>query len=47
MTRIAKFTALALTVVSLSACMSESIDADSTEGIITITHTGMGTVYWQ
>ena len=39
---------IAIAALTLSACgMSEGIDADSDEGVFTITHTTKGTVYWQ
>ena len=47
MTRIRTMTILAITVMSLTACMSEGIDNDSDEGIFTITHTTKGTLYWE
>lgn len=47
MSRFIKFAFLAVTVASLSACMSEGIDRDSDDGIFTITHTTKGTLYWE
>jgi len=47
MTRIRTLSFILIAFTGLSACMSEGIDADSDEGIYTITHTTKGTVYWQ
>ncbi|MCF2870559.1 hypothetical protein L0664_05735 [Octadecabacter sp. G9-8] len=48
MTRIRNFALIAFATVGLTACgMSEGIDADSDDGVFTITHTTKGTVYWQ
>lgn len=38
---------ISVAVASLSACMSEGIDGDSNEGLVQITHTTKGSVYWQ
>lgn len=47
MTRLKAFAFLSIAALSLSACMSEGIDADSSEGVFMIYHNGPGTVYWQ
>ncbi len=47
MKRLRTFALLTLAATSLSACLSEGIDQDSTDGIMVITHTTRGTVYWQ
>lgn len=47
MTRIRTASLMMIALVGLSACMSEGIDSDSSEGIIMITHTTAGSVYWE
>jgi len=47
MTHIRKIAILTVALVSLSGCLSEGIDQDSTEGVYTITHTTKGTLYWE
>ena len=48
MTHIRTLSLIAIAALTLSACgMSEGIDADSDEGVFTITHTTKGTVYLQ
>jgi len=47
MTRFRTLALMTLASVALSACMGEGIDADSTDGLITITHTTKGTLYWE
>lgn len=47
MTRLRTIALMSVAVFGLSACLSEGIDSDSKEGIIMITHTGPGTLYWQ
>ncbi|WP_375282244.1 hypothetical protein [Pseudooctadecabacter sp.] len=36
-----------VSITALSACSMNALDGDSDEGVILITHTGPGTVYWQ
>ena len=47
MTRLRSVDLMTIAAMSLSACLSEGIDQDSNEGIVQITHTTKGTVYWQ
>ena len=48
MTRARLIALLTIATVGLSACgVSEGIDADSKDGMVLITHTTKGTLYWE
>ncbi len=48
MTRMRTISLLTVALVALSACsIGENLDADSPDGIFTITHTTKGTLYWE
>lgn len=46
MTRLRLIALLSVATLTLSACMSEN-DTDSREGLVSITHTTKGTLYWE
>jgi len=36
-----------MSITALSACSMEGVDGDSGDGLIQITHTERGTLYWE
>ena len=47
MTKLRTIAFMTVAALSLSACMSEGVDADSNSGLVQITHTTKGSLYWQ